>query len=102
MVIQGRKVLTVQELQQPGDFCFWHLSDDGQSGFMAFKCPCGLEIHTRQYDSIPVRTIDGGGQGSGYWVWDGNQDKPTLSPSIQRTEGCMWHGWFQNGEWRSV
>lgn len=52
--IQGHKTATVDELQQPGDFCFWHVSEDGQSAFMAFKCPCGTE-HQRSHDSIPVR-----------------------------------------------
>lgn len=30
------------------------------------------------------------------WTWDGNEDKPTLSPSIH-TLGC-WHGFVRAGE----
>lgn len=99
--VTGRKRASVADLELPGDFCFWHIADDGQSGFMAFKCPCGQDVHQRGHDSISVRTAAAGGQGDGFWTWDGNQDAPTLAPSIQRTEGCMWHGWLQNGEWHT-
>lgn len=30
------------------------------------------------------------------WEWDGNREKPTLTPSIH-THG-HWHGWVRNGE----
>lgn len=30
------------------------------------------------------------------WQWDGNRERPTLSPSIH-THG-HWHGWVRNGE----
>lgn len=34
--------------------------------------------------------------GSPSWEWNGNREKPTLSPSIW-THG-HWHGWVRNGE----
>jgi hypothetical protein len=30
-----------------------------------------------------------------HWGWDGNQDAPTLEPSVH-TVG-HWHGWVKNG-----
>lgn len=31
-----------------------------------------------------------------YWGWDGNEDQPTLTPSVH----CIghWHGWLRGGE----
>lgn len=29
------------------------------------------------------------------WQWDGNEDKPTLTPSVN-AEG-IWHGWVRAG-----
>lgn len=36
------------------------------------------------------------------WLWDGNFEKPTLTPSVN-CQGCecKWHGWLQGGVWRS-
>lgn len=34
------------------------------------------------------------------WEWDGNVDKPTLSPSIHRVG--HWHGWLRAGRFESV
>jgi hypothetical protein len=39
------------------------------------------------------------------WGWDGNMDRPTITPSInciaekdgKRTGGCGWHGFITNG-----
>ena len=37
---------------------------------------------------------------SGFWRWDGEYDKPSLSPSIQHTAGeaGVWHGFLVSGE----
>jgi hypothetical protein len=74
-----------------GDFWF---SDSYPGGTikLLFGCPgCG-RLHT-----IPVA-------GPNAWHWDGNRDKPTLSPSIKihqpHEDGdCDWHGYFRGGEW---
>lgn len=34
------------------------------------------------------------------WAWDGNFEKPTLSPSINCV-GC-WHGWLQSGVFKDA
>jgi hypothetical protein len=30
------------------------------------------------------------------WKWDGNEDAPTLTPSLHLVG--QWHGWMKNGE----
>lgn len=34
------------------------------------------------------------------WGWDGNTEKPTITPSIDCSKGCGWHGHIINGELR--
>lgn len=31
------------------------------------------------------------------WAWDGNLERPTLTPSINCVGGCGWHGHITNG-----
>lgn len=33
------------------------------------------------------------------WEWDGNEDKPTLTPSVHRVGS--WHGFVRNGRMES-
>lgn len=33
------------------------------------------------------------------WQWDGNEEKPTLHPSVHLPG--RWHGWFRNGRMES-
>ena len=39
------------------------------------------------------------------WKWDGNIDRPTLTPSIgspRMAEGIGWHGYLVGGDWQGV
>jgi hypothetical protein len=46
--------------------------------------------------SIPIRPVVTPGLNGGHsWEWDGNEDKPTLMPSINATGS--WHGWVRAG-----
>ena len=48
--------------------------------------------------SIPLRPVPATGRplnGGHSWEWDGNTDKPTLTPSIKATG--IWHGWVRAG-----
>lgn len=39
--------------------------------------------------------------GSNGWEWDGDQDRPTLKPSIRHLDKrCGWHGYLTAGEFR--
>lgn len=53
-----------------------------------FICPCGC----KQVVQIPIT-------GENSWSWNGDEDNPTLTPSIARMDGCKWHGFLTNGFW---
>lgn len=74
-----------KSLDVPGAY---EIRQAGKSTGMAFVCPCGCG----QEDYIP---LDPGRSES--WEWDGNREKPTLSPSLQRMGGCGWHGFLRAG-----
>jgi hypothetical protein len=38
-----------------------------------------------------------------FWGWDGDEDRPTLDPSIQSQDGEIeWHGYLRKGRLESV
>lgn len=39
----------------------------------------------------PLKDVNGGHS----WAWDGNEESPTLTPSVH-IFGC-WHGWVRGG-----
>lgn len=51
--------------------------------------------------AIPIKR--GAGATGEAWGWDGNRQKPTLSPSIwwKDTHRPQWHGWLQAGRLNS-
>ncbi len=34
------------------------------------------------------------------WQWDGNREKPTITPSINCEKVCGWHGFIVGGEFK--
>jgi hypothetical protein len=65
---------------------------------LGFECPCGCDVRCFVPFSNP---LDGGpAHGlSSHWERTGDSiDSLTLRPSIQRMEGCKWHGFITNGE----
>lgn len=88
-MIEAVRCNTMSEMEgKPGAFCF-EANDRG----ICYNCPCGCEIQ----GFIPTT-----GGFTHKWDWDGNRDHPTLSPSIQRTAGCKWHGFLTGGVWKSA
>ena len=79
----------------PGAFEFFvaHGGDGAPVG-MFYLCPCGCGrrgvLHFRPHPSPS-------------WQWDGNRDKPTLSPSVHDMPNgkTHWHGYLRNGVWES-
>lgn len=53
-------------------------------------CPCGC-------GSVSILPFPGAEPGRQGWVWDGNRDAPTLSPSVHHVG--HWHGFLQKGFW---
>jgi len=84
----------------------WMLEETGdrEPAWLVFGCPCALAngkgeggcggglVHNSY---IAVSREEKGLEHC--WTWDGDWDKPTLTPSIQRHGACEWHGHLQNG-----
>lgn len=111
MPIEAKRCLPLCEggplrsIKEPGDFHFESLDYEdappeaippGAEGRFVFGCPkgrgyCGGIIigngFKPQHGACPT------------WQWDGNPDKPTLTPSIN-CKGC-WHGWLTAGEFKT-
>jgi hypothetical protein len=84
-----------------GLWSFYTRGDNARAGIL-FGCPCGCG----QMMSIAFHGAGGGPQ----WNWDGNDDRPTTTPSILiyqleegtgRRVGEHWHGYLTHGEFRS-
>lgn len=91
----GRLVASLNDLERPGDFTFVGGADPDRLALSA-SCPCGcgehFAIYVRYAPDAPHRPL--------VWDWDGNRERPTLSPSIARKMcPCLWHGWLRAGEW---
>ena len=71
---------------------------------LSFQCPCGCGQLVYVDFANP---LDGGApvQANSNNTWDRSGDKLeniTLHPSIQRMDGCKWHGYVENGMVRTV
>lgn len=75
---------------QKGDFQITKDEANGQRWFW-FKCPgpCGTVA------AIALRPVVNPQFGQQSWEFDGNEEAPTLSPSLNHV-GC-WHGWLRGG-----
>jgi hypothetical protein len=104
-MIQARKVTDitgrawnddpqVRDTVQKGDFEITKDEATGQRWFW-FKCPgaCG------QVSAIALRPVVKPTPGQHSWEFDGNEEAPTLSPSINHV-GC-WHGFLRAGVFTS-
>lgn len=84
--------VSIFDVSTPGAFTF----SEGDAHLM-YCCPCCGEQR-----GIPIST---GQKEKSHWLWDGNREKPTLSPSIwhrgdlQTPPQCSWHGWLRRGVW---
>lgn len=62
---------------------------------IVFCCPCGCGTVV----SLPIGTNSLDKRKP--WGWNGNKEKPTLTPSILFLSGCKWHGFLTDGVFRS-
>lgn len=85
---------------QPGDWDIIRCPEVEKSATIWFTCPCGCGCMAR----LPLRpSVE-----RASWQWDGNEESPTLYPSVhhQVDDGAgglktHWHGWLRAGEWVS-
>lgn len=67
-----------------GQRVLWHKLPDGNAGAILLN-PI---VDTERNKGRPA------------WNWDGNEEKPTLTPSVHLPG--RWHGWFRKGRMVSV
>jgi hypothetical protein len=70
-----------------GSFC---VNENGTYFLCVCPCGCGSMLN------LPICT---GTKVDRAWLWDGNREKPTLSPSIKDLGGCFFHGVLTQGVW---
>lgn len=64
--------------------------DSNKHAALEFICPCGCgSVHC-------VSVCEGTKEGK-HWLWNGDAEKPTLTPSIQCLTSCRWHGYLTDG-----
>ena len=74
-----------------------HYRSEGIAG-IGFRCPCGCG----QEGYLPIRAKGEGRTQTSEWEWDGNEESPTLTPSVYNSGlPYKWHGFLTAGEWRS-
>lgn len=90
--VVARRFEDIDEVDQvPGAFEYYKSGDRYPAG-MIYSCPCGCGARgaLRFRPSEPAHPS---------WEWNGNLDKPTLTPSVHHVG--HWHGWLTDGVWRS-
>ena len=97
--VKANRVATWDDLKNPGDFIFTHDKQDRICGLVEI-CPCGCGAEGGISFVGPTYGTREESQGRPLWDWNGSQDKPTITPSIQRTGGCRWHGYLTDGVFR--
>ena len=82
-------------LKQRGDF-YWDIR--GGKRVLVLAMPCHIETtdgsHVYEWE-MSRWSIDHPNADDASWSWDGNEDKPTLSPSLHAVG--IWHGYVRNG-----
>ncbi len=81
--IPANKVESGADLKNPGDFCFSHERD-----YLYIRLP-----GSRHNDALRIQKGQPGGDR--VWGWDGDEEKPTLTPSIDAPG--EWHGYLRAG-----
>lgn len=93
------------DLKLPGDYMF----TEGEKTII-FICPCGClepeipieyqepnEVRQHTKRSIPIKPSVDRPDGP-EWLWNGNKECPTTTPSIRDKGCCKYHGYLTNGE----
>lgn len=92
------------EIEEIGDFA-WRT--DGERRWLIVRTPSRADaanINTGGYEQTSWPIHPHTTQNGHTWHWDGNEDEPTLTPSLHHIlhhpDGpvTLWHGWVRGGE----
>jgi hypothetical protein len=81
-----------ESLEQLGDFN-WQFDPQGRRTLVVL-IPCARGDRTHW--TYSRWTIDHKNHCDAQWSWDGNEDAPTLNPSLHAVG--VWHGWVRGGQ----
>lgn len=77
------------ELGNVGEFC-WKVADGKRVLYLAVPFDIASGYVLSRW------TIDHYNSCGAMWSWDGNEDAPTLTPSLHAVG--VWHGWVRYGQ----
>jgi uncharacterized protein DUF6527 len=81
----------------PGAMCLVDVTDGAVTGkYLLFTCP-RASTTDRVICGVPIKPLAHPPFNTG-WVFDGNEAAPTLTPSVNCTGGCKWHGFVRAGK----
>lgn len=94
--IHMRRCDDLKGVSQRGDF-YWIGGEDGKRT-LAIAMPCSIgwrDNMTGEPYSMCQWSIGYKNSSGAQWTWDGDEDKPSLTPSLHWVG--VWHGWCLNG-----
>lgn len=94
----GKRVSHISDIRQPGDFVVWTRSAEQKIFGIAFLLP-GQKRPSEVLAHKVKDVLRAPQLGERCWNWDGNEDAPTLVPSIQIGK---WHGYLLSGKFVAV
>ena len=87
-----KRVAKTEDLDNVGEFAW---DDQGDGRHLAVLLPSPTSAAPDNYAYIRIRVAQGGNVSGVHWGWNGDEDKPTLTPSVH-AHG-HWHGWVRDG-----
>lgn len=83
MNIEAKLVDDISEhFNEPGSFSYYTIYGSAEIAGLNFVCPCGCNAVL----GVNFKT----------WQWNGNKEKPTITPSILHMNDCKYHGFLTN------
>lgn len=75
-----------------GDF-YWRVEEPSGRRLLCVLIPCQSAESGYTFAQFTIGFLNASGA---QWDWDGNEDAPTLTPSVHAVG--VWHGFVTNGE----
>lgn len=104
MNVRMRRVASMEDIREIGDFCFVGLGDRRSIVIRTPSEPNAAGLNPSGYEQTAWPISPHATRNNHSWTWDGNEDAPTLEPSLHHKlftpqgEVTLWHGWVKAGE----